>query len=109
MKQHSKASAMHGLCGTTMNVKVAAVLAKLPHVTVATPAAVQMTTQGSVELIYGIDYESFNALKPVTFLDGGKFQGPNDVLIDDVMARTEGGHKEGDNINTFDHTFRIAG
>src|SRR6202048_116936 len=109
MMRPSKASSMNGLGGTTMNVKFADVLRKLPHVTAVAPAAVQMTTQGSVELIYGIDYASFNALKPFSFLAGGPFQGPNDVLIDDVMARTDGGHKVGDTIKIFDHPFRIAG
>jgi putative ABC transport system permease protein len=109
MMRPSKASSMNGLGGTTMPITWADVLRKLPHVTAAAPAAVQMTTQGSVELIYGIDYESFNALKPFSFLDGGKFQGPDDVLIDDVMARTDGGHKVGDTIKIFDHPFRISG
>src|ERR1700750_2778799 len=60
MLRPSKASGINGLGGVTMNVKLAAVLDKLPHVVVAAPAAVQTTTEGSIELIYGIDYDSFH-------------------------------------------------
>ena len=42
---------------------------------------------GSVEILYGIDYQSYNALKPFMFLSGGPFKGPYDVIVDDVFAR----------------------
>ena len=37
-------------------------------------------------MLYGIDYASFNALKPFTFIEGGPFKGPNDVIVDTVFA-----------------------
>ncbi len=90
-------------------IKVADVIAKLPHVLVASPVNVQFTMGKSVENIYGIDYQSFNAMKPFVFLSGAPFQGPNDVLVDDFFAASDGGHKVGDSITILGRPFRIAG
>ncbi len=47
----------------------------------------------NVEILYGIDYDTFDALKPFMFLSGGKFQGPYDAIIDDIQAeQRESGH-----------------
>lgn len=90
-------------------IKVADVIATLPHVQVASPVNVQFTMGKSVENIYGIDYKSFNALKPFVFLSGGPFQSPNDVIVDDFFAASEGGHKVGDSISILGHPFQITG
>ena len=50
---------------------------------------------GNVEILYGIDYASFDALKPFIFLAGGRFQGPNDVIVDDVFAGSRNPATEG--------------
>lgn len=90
-------------------IKVADVLAALPHVVAAAPVNVQITVGKSLENIYGIDYKSFNALKPFVFVAGTPFQGPYDVIVDDVFAASGGGHKVGDTTRILDHTFRISG
>ena len=56
-------------------------------------------------------YKTFNALKPFIFIAGGPFQGPDDVIVDDVWAKTGGGHHVGETINiqTLHHNFRICG
>ena len=85
-------------------------LRKLPHVAVASPAIQQMSTQTAVETIWGIDYPSFNALRPFVFLSGGPFQGPNDVIVDDLFARSGKGYHVGDMIPIINgHEFRICG
>ncbi len=66
-----------------------------------------MTASGSVEEIYGIDYQSFNALKPFVFTSGGPFTGPDDLIIDDVQAAK--GFKVGDTMLVLNHPFRICG
>ena len=110
MMRPSNASVMTGVGGATMPVKFSEVLRKLPHVTVVSPVNMQLNTSGSVETIFGIEYESFNALKPFTFVAGGPFQGPYDVMIDDVLARnTKGGYHVGDNLKLYNRDFRISG
>ena len=56
---------------------------------VVSPAIQKISTSGNVEILYGIDYVSFDALKPFRFLEGGKFQGPNDVIIDKFLLAPE--------------------
>jgi putative ABC transport system permease protein len=98
-----------GVSGAPAPAKIADVLRKLPHVAVASPVIQQISTQTAVETIWGIDYESFNALRPFVFLSGGPFQGPNDVLVDDFFARGGKGYRVGDSIPILNHTFRICG
>ncbi len=98
-----------GVSGAPASAKIADVLRKLPHIAVASPVIQQISTQTAVETIWGIDYESFNALRPFVFLSGGPFKGPNDVIVDDYFARSGKGYHVGDSIPILNHTFRICG
>jgi putative ABC transport system permease protein len=110
MMRASNASAMNGVGGATMPVKFGEVLRGLPHVSIVSPVNVALNTTGSVETIFGIDYPTFNALRPFTFVAGGPFEGPYDVIIDDVFARsTKGGYHVGDKLELYNHEFRISG
>lgn len=93
-----------GMSSAAASIKVADVLAKIPHVAVAAPVNIQLT--GSLDSIYGIDYKSFNALLPFTYISGTSFQGPDDVILDDYSAA---GKKVGDTIQILNHNFRICG
>ncbi|HTH52416.1 MAG TPA: FtsX-like permease family protein [Edaphobacter sp.] len=93
-----------GMSSAAASIKVGDILAKIPHVAVAAPVNIQLT--GSLDSIYGIDYKSFNALLPFTYISGTPFQGPDDVIIDDYSAD---GKKVGDTIQILNHNFRICG
>jgi putative ABC transport system permease protein len=97
-----------GVSGAPAPAKIADVLRKLPHVAVASPAIQQLSTQTAVETIWGIDYDSFNALRPFNFLAGGPFTGPNDVIVDDYFAHS-GNRHVGDSIPILNHSYRISG
>jgi putative ABC transport system permease protein len=103
------ASFISGVGGAPVPAKIATVLAKVPHVAVATPVIQDFSLGGSPEVIWGIDYESFNALKPFQFLAGTPFQGPDDVIVDDVFARADNGHHLGETIQIKNHPFHICG
>jgi putative ABC transport system permease protein len=110
----SNASLFNGVGGASMPIKDEEVLLKMPHVTVVSPAIQKISTSGSVEILYGIDYQSFDALKPFHFLAGGQFQGPNDAIIDDVFASrlnsvTAKPYAVGDTVMIMDHPFRVSG
>jgi putative ABC transport system permease protein len=110
----SNASMFNGLGSPSMPVKDEEVLRKLPHVSVVSPAIQKISTNGSVEILYGIDYESFNALKPFVFLSGGKFEGPIDAIIDDKYAGSKNPatgkpYEVGDPVEILDHRFRVSG
>src|ERR1700761_567551 len=82
----SNASFVNGMSGAPMPAKLADFLAKLPHVAAAAPIISNFSMAGSVEILYGIDYKSYNALKPFVFVAGTPFQGPYDAIVDDVFA-----------------------
>ncbi len=93
-----------GMSPAGASIKVADVLAKVPHVAVAAPVNIQITS--SLDNIYGIDFKSFNALQPFHFLSGGPFQGPYDLIVDDYIGA---GKKVGDTMKILNHSFRICG
>jgi putative ABC transport system permease protein len=95
--------------GAPVSAKIADVLRKLPHISVVAPVITQMSTSSAVETIWGIDYPSYNALRPFVFLSGAPFKGPNDVMVDDIFARSDHGHHVGETIQVFGHPFRICG
>jgi putative ABC transport system permease protein len=105
----SNASFMNGVSGAPMPAKLAEVFRRMPHVAVASPVVTNFSMGGSVEILYGIDYVSYDALKPFVFLAGGPFQGPYDVIVDDVFSRAGTGHHVGDTITILNHSFRISG
>jgi putative ABC transport system permease protein len=107
--QPANSTFLSGISGAPVPAKIADVLRKVPHVAVAAPTIINLTTGSSVETIWGIDYESFNALRPFTFVAGTSFQGPNDVIVDDYFAKSDKGHHVGDTITILNHEFRICG
>jgi putative ABC transport system permease protein len=102
-------SFLAGISGAPVSIKVGDVIRKMPHVTVVSPVIWNIATGGGLEVIDGIDVASFEALGgPFRYVAGGSFQGPDDVLVDDYIARQR--HvKVGDPMTIFNHTFRISG
>jgi putative ABC transport system permease protein len=102
-------SFLQGISGAPVSIKVASVLQKMPHVTVVSPVIWQIATGGGLEVIDGIDINSFQALGgKFQYIAGGPFQGPDDTLVDDYIARQR--HvKVGDAMKILDHSFRISG
>ncbi|NYF79258.1 ABC transporter permease [Granulicella arctica] len=93
-----------GMSPAGASIKVADIIAKIPHVAVAAPVNIQITS--SFDNIYGIDFQSYDALLPFVFQKGGPFQGPYDIIVDDYIGA---GKNIGDSIKVIDHTFRICG
>lgn len=97
-----------GLTGAPMPIKIGNVLSKLPHVVAVAPVITQVSTNGTLEVIAGIDLETYEALGPFHFIEGGPFQSANEVLIDDILAKAK--HiKIGDRMEILSHEFRVAG
>lgn len=105
----SNASLFNGASGIAIPVKDEEALLRLPHVTVASPAIQKISTQGSVEILYGIDFKTFDDLKPFQFIEGGPFKGPNDAIIDSVLANSGKGYHVGDTIKIMEQPFRVSG
>ncbi len=102
-------SFLMGVSGAPVSVKVADVLRRMPHVKVVSPVIWQIVTGGSLEVIDGIDISTFEALAgPFQYVAGGPFQGPDDALVDDFIARQKN-VKVGDTMEILNHPFRICG
>lgn len=98
-----------GLTGSPMPIKVADILAKLPHVEKVAPVITQVSTAGTLEIITGIDLHSYESLSGgFHYLKGGPFQGPNDVIVDDLFAQAKHS-KVGDTLEILNNPFRISG
>jgi putative ABC transport system permease protein len=109
MVQPPGSSALVGVTGAPMPVKVGDKLRQLPHVMVAAPVIWELTTKPTLEIIYGIDFESYNSIAPAfRFLSGATFQGPYDVIVDDYFAAAKKA-KVGDSLEILDHQFHICG
>jgi putative ABC transport system permease protein len=95
--------------GAPMPIKIGGVLAKLPHVRSVAPVVQQLTSAESLEIITGIDLPSYESMSDgFHYLEGGPFQGPYDVLVDDLFAQSKHS-KVGDAIDILNHKFRISG
>src|SRR5579875_2579535 len=101
-------SAILATSSASASVKVADVLRTLPHVQVVSPVAIKINLGSSVQNVYGIDYASYNALRPFVYVSGGPFQAPFDMLVDDIEAASNKLHV-GEQVTQFGHPFRISG
>jgi len=98
-----------GLTNAPMPIKIKDVLAKLPHVTGVAPVVTQVSSAGTLEIIAGIDLQSYEGLSGgFRYLAGGPFQGPYDVLVDDLFAKAKHA-KVGEKIEILGNDFRICG
>ncbi|HZD07581.1 MAG TPA: ABC transporter permease, partial [Candidatus Limnocylindrales bacterium] len=95
--------------GAPVRMSVADILRKQPHVVAVSPVVLQVTSTTNIEIIYGIDLESFQALGgPMRYLQGGPFTGPDDMIVDDLFAESNKVHV-GNTVNVLNHAFRVCG
>ena len=91
------------------DIRIADVLRTLPHVKVVAPVNIKLTLGSSVENILGIDFASYNDLKPFVFVAGGPFQHPYDILVDDLQAAANPQLRLGDKVKVLNHEFTVCG
>jgi putative ABC transport system permease protein len=107
--QPPNSSIFLGLTSPVMQETAGQQIASLKGVDEVSPVLVAADTR-TMDLIYGIDFPSFNSLSAngFRFLWGAPFSGPDDVIIDDLKASTK--HlKVGQKISLLGHEFTICG
>jgi putative ABC transport system permease protein len=68
----------------------------------------QFNSSGAVEVVYGIDRESFRAVSGgFVFIQGHDMEGPDDLLVDDWAAKAKK-IKVGDTYNLLNHDWHVA-
>jgi putative ABC transport system permease protein len=98
-----------GLTSAPMPIKMKDIFAKQPHVIGVAPVVTQVSSAGTLEIIAGIDLPSYEGLSGgFRYLEGGPFQGPYDVLVDDLFAKAKHA-KIGDKLEILRNDFRICG
>lgn len=108
MVQPPSASFLFAFGSAPMPIKIGDKLGELKYVKSVAPVLFQFNTSG-VEVVYGIDSESFRAVSGgFVFLQGRDLEGPDDILVDDVAAKTKK-IQPGQTYRIFDHDWHVAG
>lgn len=95
--------------GAPVPARIADILRKQPHVVAVAPVVLQVVSTTNIEVINGIDLDSFQAVGgPLKYLSGGPFKGPDDMIVDDLFAASKKVHV-GDTVNVLNHDFHICG
>ncbi len=92
-----------------MPIRIGDRLSQMKYVRSVAPVLLQFNSTGGIEVVYGIDPESFRAVSGgFVFLSGHDMAGPDDMLVDDFAARSK--HLAvGDTFKLLDHDFHVAG
>jgi putative ABC transport system permease protein len=106
--QPPNASSFFQLGNAVLPESLAETLQKAPGVDEVSPVLV-IANQKTLDVVYGIDFKSFNALsKGFVFLAGGPFQNPDDVIVDDLQAAKH--HlRVGDKMDLFNREMTVCG
>jgi putative ABC transport system permease protein len=108
MLQPPAASILLGFSNSPMPVKIREKLAEQKYVQSVAPVLLQFNSTGGVDVIYGIDRESFRAVSGgFVFLQGHDMEGPDDLLVDDWAAKAKN-VKVGDTYNLLNHDWHVA-
>jgi putative ABC transport system permease protein len=108
MLQPPAASIFLGFSGSPMPIKIGDKLSEMKYVQSVAPALLQFNSTGGVDVVYGIEPESFRTVSGgFIFLEGHDMQGPDDLLVDDWAAKAK--HlKVGDTYNLLNHDWHVA-
>jgi putative ABC transport system permease protein len=109
MMQSPSAQIFLAFSGSPMPIKIAEKIRELKYVHAVAPALLQFNSSGGVEVVYGIDPDSFRAVSSgFAFHQGHDMEGPDDLLVDDWAAKAK--HlKVGDTYNLLSHDWRVVG
>lgn len=109
MLQPPAASIFLGFSGSPMPIKIGERLSQIRYVQSVAPALLQFNSTGGVEVVYGIDPESFRAVSGgFVFIQGNDMEGPDDLLVDDWAAKAKKLHV-GDTYNLLNHDWHVVG
>jgi putative ABC transport system permease protein len=109
MLQPPSASVFLAFSGAPMPIKIGDKLRDIKYVQAVAPVLLQFSSSGGVDVIYGIDPQSFRDVSDgFVFLEGHDMQGPDDILLDDWAAKAK--HASvGTTFRLLEHDFHVAG
>jgi putative ABC transport system permease protein len=95
-----------GFASAPLSDKLVDLVAQQPHVEIATGTVIQSI--GGVRRVTGIDYDTFHRMAHFVYIDGGPYEGPKDVVIDEFYARQRD-LSVGDYTEMLDRDWRVSG
>lgn len=109
MVQPPSASIIMGLGSAPMPVEIGQRLAQIKNVHAVAPVLLEVNSINSLELIYGLDPQSFREVSGgFVFHQGHDLQNADDILVDDWYAKARK-VKAGDPLRVVGHDFHVAG
>lgn len=100
-------SSLLTLSAGNLNPKFVPFIEKQPHVTAAT--GVLLAQKGFLSTVTGVDLAGLSRLSGgFRYLQGGPFQGPQDIIIDDYYAKEKKLHV-GDHAQILNQSWRVSG
>jgi len=95
-----------GFASAPLSDKLVDLVVQQPHVEIATGVVVQST--GGIRRVTGIDYDTYDRMANFVYVDGGPYEGPKDVVIDEFYARQRD-LSVGDYTEMLDRDWRVSG
>jgi putative ABC transport system permease protein len=109
MLQSPSAQIFLAFSGSPMPIKIADRIRDMKYVQAVAPALLQFNSTGGVEIVYGIDPESFREVSGgFVFLQGHDMEGPDDLLVDDWAAKAKK-LKVDDTYKLLNHEWHVVG
>ncbi len=109
MVQPPSSSIFLAFSGAPMPITIGDRLAQLEDVRAVAPVLLQFSSRGGLDIIYGIDPKSFDAVSGgFVYLSGHPLEAPDDILVDDWYAKANQ-VKTGKTLHVLDHDFHVAG
>ncbi len=108
MMQPPSSSLLLAFSGAPMPIRIREKLEQFKGVKAVAPVLVQFNTAG-IELVYGIEPKSFDAVSGGFVFHGGRgFEEPDDLLVDDFYAAAKK-LRPGKTWRLLDHDFHVVG
>ncbi len=109
MVQPPSASVLMAFSGAPMPIRLGDKLGEMKYVKTVAPVLLQFNSTNGLDIIYGIDPASFNAVSGgFIFHSGHDLEQPDDILVDDWYAKGRNVNT-GQNLHILDHDFHVAG
>jgi len=107
--QPPNSSMLLALSTSTMPLAIQDKLREIENVDVVAPVQTLVNSSAGLEVIYGIEPTSFEAMgQGFIWHKGGMFKDPDDVVVDDIYAEAKK-VTVGDKVDLVGHTFRVSG
>jgi putative ABC transport system permease protein len=107
--QAPNSSLILALSQSTMALSYGDKLRQFDGIKAVAPVFTLVNQGAGLEIVYGIEPESFDAMNEgFVWHKGGIFKGPDDLVVDDIYAQAKR-VKVGDRVELLNHTFTVTG